>query len=127
MTDRKSARPDRFGPGGALQEQYQHTVKLRDMRSSVNDALRGLDSLKAQIEERRKTLETQKKKIPAAPKTGIDGTLEELGKIVDGLARPTGKTLLERRTSPRRAPPGSLLSAQRSARWADERAAGLLR
>ncbi|MGH9333425.1 MAG: hypothetical protein ACRD21_06700, partial [Vicinamibacteria bacterium] len=78
-------------PEGTLQEQYERTVKLRDLRSSVNDALRGLDSLKTQIEERRKTLETQKKEIPEALKTEFDGTIEEIDRILDGLARPTGK------------------------------------
>jgi len=76
---------------GALETQYELTTKLRDLRSSVNDALRGLDSLKAQIEERKKTLETQKKEIPEALKTGIETNLEELNRILDGLARPSGK------------------------------------
>jgi photosystem II stability/assembly factor-like uncharacterized protein len=76
---------------GALETQYELTTKLRDLRSSVNDALRGLDSLKAQIEERKKTLETQKKEIPEALKTSIETNLEELNRILDGLARPSGK------------------------------------
>jgi hypothetical protein len=76
---------------GDLATQYQITTQLRDLRSSVNDALRGLDSLKVQIEERRKTLETQKKEIPDALKTGLEGNLEELNRIVDGLAKPSGK------------------------------------
>ena len=76
---------------GALETQYQLTTKLRDLRSSVNDALRGLDSLKVQIEERKKTLQTQKKEIPEALKTGLETNLEELNRILDGLARPSGK------------------------------------
>jgi hypothetical protein len=76
---------------GALETQYELTTKLRDLRSSVNDALRGLDSLKVQIEERKKTLETQKKEIPDALKTGLEGNLEELNRILDGLAKPSGK------------------------------------
>jgi hypothetical protein len=76
---------------GALETQYELTTKLRDLRSSVNDALRGLDSLKVQIEERKKTLETQKKEIPEALKTGIESNLEELNRILDDLARPSGK------------------------------------
>jgi hypothetical protein len=76
---------------GALEIQYRLTTKLRDLRSSVNDALRGLDSLKAQIEERQKTLETQKKEIPETLKTGFEKNLEELNRILDGLAKPSGK------------------------------------
>jgi DNA repair exonuclease SbcCD ATPase subunit len=76
---------------GALETQYQRTTSLRDLRSSVNDALRGLDSLKSQIEERRKALETQKKEIPESLKTGFDSRLEELNGILDRLARPSGK------------------------------------
>jgi photosystem II stability/assembly factor-like uncharacterized protein len=76
---------------GALETQYELTTKLRDLRSSVNDALRGLDNLKVQIEERKKTLETQKKEIPEALKSGIDTNLEELNRVLDGLARPAGK------------------------------------
>jgi hypothetical protein len=83
--------PTAAAPGGALETQYQLTTKLRDLRSSVNDALRGLDSLKVQIEERKKTLETQKKEMPEALKTGLQSNLDELGKILDGLARPSGK------------------------------------
>ena len=70
-----------------LETQYQLTTKLRDLRSSVNDALRGLDSLKVQIEERKKTLETQKKEMPDTLKTGLESNLEELNRILDGLAR----------------------------------------
>jgi len=76
---------------GSLETQYELTTKLRDMRSSVNDALRGLDSLKVQIEERKKTLETQKKEIPEALKTGLETNLEALNRILDGLAKPSGK------------------------------------
>jgi hypothetical protein len=76
---------------GALETQYQRTTSLRDLRSSVNDALRGLDSLKSQIEERRKALETQKKEIPESLKTGFDSRLQELNGILDRLARPSGK------------------------------------
>jgi len=76
---------------GALETQYELTTKLRDLRSSVNDALRGLDSLKVQIEERKKALETQKKEIPEALKTGLETNLEELNRILNGLAKPSGK------------------------------------
>jgi photosystem II stability/assembly factor-like uncharacterized protein len=76
---------------GALEDQYRHTVKLRDLRSSVNDALRGLDSLKTQVEERKKTLKAQKKDAPDALTAEIDSALEELGQLLDGLVRPTGK------------------------------------
>jgi photosystem II stability/assembly factor-like uncharacterized protein len=76
---------------GALEEQYRHTAELRDLRSLVNDALRGLDSLKAQIEERKKTLAVQKKSSPEELTKDIDGAIEELGKILDGLVRPTGR------------------------------------
>jgi photosystem II stability/assembly factor-like uncharacterized protein len=74
-----------------LATQFGHSSRLRDLRSSVNDALRGLDSLKAQIEERRKTLEGQKKEIPEELSSAMKSTVEELDKVVDGLARPSGR------------------------------------
>jgi hypothetical protein len=76
---------------GALDSQYAITTKLRELRSTVNDALRGLDSLKGQIEERKKTLETQKKEIPEGLKNGFESSLGELDRILDGLAKPSGK------------------------------------
>jgi hypothetical protein len=78
-------------PAGALETQYGITTELRDLRSTVNDALRGLDSLKAQIEERRKTLETQKREIAEGLKAGLESSLGELDRILDGLAKPSGK------------------------------------
>jgi photosystem II stability/assembly factor-like uncharacterized protein len=74
-----------------LAVQYQHTTLIRNLRSSVNDALRGLDSVKAQLEERKKTFESQKKEIPEELSTAMTSGLKELESLVDGLARPTGR------------------------------------
>ncbi|HSF17011.1 MAG TPA: glycosyl hydrolase [Vicinamibacteria bacterium] len=76
---------------GVLEKQYELTTELRDLRSSVNDALRGLDSLKTQMEERKKTYETQKTEIPEAVETAIDSAVEKLDGVFDRLARPSGK------------------------------------
>ena len=43
-----------------LQKQFEVTVELRDMLSRVNDALRGLDSIQAQLTDRKRLLETHK-------------------------------------------------------------------
>jgi photosystem II stability/assembly factor-like uncharacterized protein len=74
-----------------LEQQYERTKELRDLRSSVNDALRGLDSLKAQIEERKKALEVQKRDVPEELSTSIQTTLAELEQNLDGLVRPSGR------------------------------------
>ena len=74
-----------------LERQYELTTELRDRRTSVNEALRALDSLKAQIEERQKALEANDVEIPEDVETAITTTMEELDAVLDRLVRPSGK------------------------------------
>jgi photosystem II stability/assembly factor-like uncharacterized protein len=48
-----------------LQDQHNHAIKLRDMSSSTNLALRSLDGIKEQLQQLEKTV---KDKMPDAPK-----------------------------------------------------------
>jgi hypothetical protein len=74
-----------------LARQHELAAKLRDVLSSVNDALRGLDSLKAQAEERRTLAQSQLKPVPEELVKALDAAVEAVAKLVDPLARPEGK------------------------------------
>ncbi len=70
-----------------LQTIHDTTIKLRDMQSSTNDALRTLDSLKAQLDQIEKIV---KDRLPDAPKeltTAITDHTKQVEKLQDRLAR----------------------------------------
>ncbi|HKY05137.1 MAG TPA: hypothetical protein VJQ56_09610, partial [Blastocatellia bacterium] len=76
-----------------LQLIHDTTIKLRDMQSSANDALRTLDSLKAQLEQIEKTV---KDRMPDAPKeltAAITDHTKQVEKLQDRLARRRTPTL----------------------------------
>ncbi|HXN64563.1 MAG TPA: hypothetical protein VN862_04460 [Candidatus Acidoferrales bacterium] len=54
----------------ALQEQFEMAVKLRDMASTANDALRALDTAQAQLEQQEQTVRNVMQ--PRAPQEVID-------------------------------------------------------
>ncbi|HXG64617.1 MAG TPA: hypothetical protein VNO70_05890, partial [Blastocatellia bacterium] len=64
-----------------LKEQFDHTLKLRDMQTAANNALRSLDSIKQQIEQIEKTV---KDRLPNAP-ADLTKALSEHGKQVEAL------------------------------------------
>jgi hypothetical protein len=74
-----------------LRQQFEMSVELRDLQSRVNDALRGLDGLKDQIEERKKIAQTFQKETAADLAKELDKHLEGLAKVQARLARPEGK------------------------------------
>jgi photosystem II stability/assembly factor-like uncharacterized protein len=74
-----------------LEAQHALAVKLRDLRSEINDALRGLDGLKLQLEERKKLVATVRPDAPAEWKKGLDARIEGLDTFLATLARPSGK------------------------------------
>jgi photosystem II stability/assembly factor-like uncharacterized protein len=74
--------------GEALRTQLEFNLKLRDMQSSVNDALRGIDSYKAQLDTAGKTvraLDPQATRVLAAL---IDERMQQLSGMELKLARP---------------------------------------
>ena len=78
-------------PAGDLEAQHAAALKLRDYRSELNDALRGLDALKLQLDERKKLAATLRPEAPAELKKGLDTRVETLDTFVATLTRPSGK------------------------------------
>lgn len=77
-------------PRADLEMQLDHALKLRDMQSAVNDALRALDSIKGQLQQIDKTV---KDRMPDAPKELRDALTEQLKETEthqNNLARPSG-------------------------------------
>lgn len=62
-------------PRPDLEVQLDHALKLRDMQSAVNDALKALDSIKEQLQQIEKTV---KDRMPDAPKELRDAIAEHL-------------------------------------------------
>jgi len=74
-----------------LSLQYQYSLNLREMQSIVNDGLRGLDQLKAQVEERKMIIEKLSKDFTAQVLEVINTHLKKIDSIQERLARPEGK------------------------------------
>ncbi len=74
-----------------LETQQGYCLKLRDMQSLVNDGLRGLDMLRAQLEERKKILEKLGKSVSQEVMEVIDRHLQRIDSIAARLARPEGR------------------------------------
>jgi hypothetical protein len=64
-----------------LQAQFDHALKLRDMLSATNNALRSLDSIKEQLQQTEKTI---KDRLPDAPRE-LTNTITEHLKQVEAL------------------------------------------
>lgn len=78
-------------PQNDLENQQECCLKLRDMQSLVNDGLRGLDVLRAQLEERKKILEKlDKSPLPDIIEV-VDRHLQRIDSIAARLARPEGR------------------------------------
>jgi len=78
--------------------QLKHALELRDMQSFVNDGLRALDMLKAQLEERKKTLKKNKEKFPEEAIKILEDHLKKLDSIQKLLTRPEGRTSLSEKS-----------------------------
>jgi len=74
-----------------LEEQQTHAFELRDMQSSVNDALRALDALQAQLQERRRTLENQVAETPEEVTAAIVEHISMIIGIQGALVKPEGR------------------------------------
>jgi photosystem II stability/assembly factor-like uncharacterized protein len=66
-------------PPADLQAQFEHALKLREMQTAANSALRSLDSLKEQLQQIEKTIKDQ---LPDAPKE-LTSALPEYVKQVE--------------------------------------------
>ncbi len=72
-----------------LRKQFEVTVELTDMLSRVNDALRGLDSVKAQLADRKKLLETHKASDELIE--SIEGEIKKLDELSESIEKPMDK------------------------------------
>jgi photosystem II stability/assembly factor-like uncharacterized protein len=74
-----------------LGEQHRMLARLSDLRSSVNDALRGLDVLREQMKARRSALEHMKQDLPEEVEPAWKDAKEGLDAAMGALARPEGR------------------------------------
>ena len=70
----------------ALEQEY--SLKLCEMQSFSNDALRALDSLKSQLEERKKTLQEQGRTGMEEVLKAIDDHIREVSSLQNLISRP---------------------------------------
>ena len=110
---------------GALERQFAMAVKVRDMESSVNDALRLMDSVKDQVADRRRTAQAQAGgDVPAELAKALDGFGQRLDGLVEELARPSGAPTWARgpRVADRLAQVGSMIGGVNAAPTAAQEA-----
>ena len=74
--------------GEALRTQLDLNLKLRDMQSSVNDALRGIDSYKAQLDSSEKTVRALDPEATRVLAALIKERMQQLSAMELKLARP---------------------------------------
>ena len=74
-----------------LQAQFDLAQKLHALRIEMNDALRGLDALKLQLDERKKLAASARSDAPADWKKSLDAKGEAHDAFLANLTRPAGK------------------------------------
>ncbi len=75
----------------ALAAQFEVASRLTALRSAVNDALRGLDALAAQVAARREAAKLLRRELPAELETALDEHAEAAREILGRLARAEDK------------------------------------
>lgn len=71
-----------------LQAQLELGLKLRDMQSATNEALRALDSLKNQLEQVDKTMKDRLPTVPEDIKKALTDHTRQVEELISSLARP---------------------------------------
>jgi photosystem II stability/assembly factor-like uncharacterized protein len=71
-----------------LPMQLELGLKLRDMQSATNDALRALDSIKTQLEQVEKTVKDRMAEVPEELKKALTDQTKQVEELISGLARP---------------------------------------
>lgn len=71
-----------------LPKQLEYGLKLRDMQSATNDALRALDSIKNQFEQVEKTAKDRLSDVPEELKKALTDHTKQVESLIGGLARP---------------------------------------
>jgi hypothetical protein len=77
-------------PPAELQAQFDDALRLRDLRSALNDGLRSLDRVKRELEDRGKLL-TEKKDAPEEARKTLKTRAADLDTLLDRLAKPEGR------------------------------------
>ncbi len=77
--------------GEALRAQFDAAVELTEMQSKLNDRLKGLDAVGAQLEARRATVKTLEIELPDELKKAWQEHDEAAKELLGGLAREEGK------------------------------------
>lgn len=80
---------------GDLQAQLDLLLKLRDMQSSMNDALRFFDSVKTQTDQIEKTIKERLDEVPADVKKALDDYKKKADEISNKLAADPDEGLRE--------------------------------
>ncbi|MGH7714202.1 MAG: VPS10 domain-containing protein [Gemmatimonadaceae bacterium] len=78
-------------PVAALKEQFDVALRLRDMQSVLNDTLRALDVTRAQLDGRKKTLETQGSQQRAEQIKQVDREIAQVDSLLATITRPPGR------------------------------------
>jgi hypothetical protein len=73
-----------------LQPLHDLSLKLRDMQSAGNDALRALDSIKQQLEQIEKTVKDRMSDVPAELTKALADYKKQVDSVSETLARPQG-------------------------------------
>ncbi len=71
--------------------QLEYTYKLRDWQSTLNRGVSVLDTIEAQLKERKKTLENSAVEFPEEVRVAIESNSKKMSGIRDTLIRPEGK------------------------------------
>ncbi|HVE80176.1 MAG TPA: hypothetical protein VNA89_15025 [Gemmatimonadaceae bacterium] len=75
----------------ALRRQYEDALRVRDLQSSVNDALRVLDAVKSQLEERKQTAQIRAPQQAAEVVKALDRAVADVDSLTWRIARPSGR------------------------------------
>ncbi|HEX5735261.1 MAG TPA: hypothetical protein VF131_20700 [Blastocatellia bacterium] len=71
-----------------LQTQYDHALRLRDMQSSMTDAIRSLDSVKVQLEQIEKTVKDRMPDASADLTKALGDYKKQVDTLLGSIARP---------------------------------------
>jgi photosystem II stability/assembly factor-like uncharacterized protein len=77
-------------PVDVLRRQFDMAVELRELESAVNDVLRTVDSIKDQMDDRRRTARLQSADVPADLTTALGDLGKRFDTVAEQLARPLG-------------------------------------
>ncbi len=72
-----------------LRLQHRYALRLLEMQSDLNDALRLFDGLKSQVEERKKTIQALGRNVKDSTVKAVNSHLEKITALQNEIARPS--------------------------------------